>query len=218
MTKVRINLLAGAAREVEEAPSEPASPAAFVVQTLVAGLVVSALLVAAAYWVFNRRLDQINQQMEAERREAARLSVIQAANSRYSTELQDINRRIDVLQLLEAGRRSPEQLMTQLAGMVNGAPELYLMSVTPQGGRITLSGVSNSVTSIATFVRSFQTGDGFGDVQLREYYEDDEKDGRVSYKFSLEFSYVAPTTTRTAAVAPAVVNQSTPAVRPSRGT
>ncbi|HEV2380178.1 MAG TPA: PilN domain-containing protein [Terriglobia bacterium] len=217
MTKIRINLLAVAAREVEEAPSEPASPAAFVVQTLVAGLMVSALLVAAAYWVFNRRLDRINQQMEAERREAARLSVIQAANSRYSTELQDINRRIDVLQLLEAGRRSPEQLMTQLAGMVNGAPELFLMSVTPQGGRITLSGVSNSVTSIATFVRSFQTGDGFGDVQLREYYEDDEKDGRVSYKFSLEFSYVAPTTTRTAAAAPAVVNQSAPAVRPSRG-
>lgn len=218
MTKIRINLLAGAAREVEEAPSEPASPAAFLVQTLVAGLMVSALLVAGAYGVFNRRLDQINQQMEAERREAARLSVIQAANSRYSAELQDINRRIDVLQLLEAGRRSPEHLMTQLAGMVNGAPELYLMSVTPQGGRITLSGVSNSVTSIATFVRSFQTGDGFGDVQLREYYEDDEKDGRVSYKFSLEFSYLAPTTTRTAAPAPAAVNQSAPAVRPSHGT
>src|ERR1051326_5688654 len=158
MTRVRINLLEGVKREeVEESPYLPASPAVFQGQVFLAGRMASALLLAGAYWFLNRRVAELNHQMEAERREAARLAVIQAATSRYSAELQDVNRRIEVLQLLENGRRGPEQLMTQLATMVNGAPELYLISVAPQAGRIALTGAASSVRSIATFVRSLQT-------------------------------------------------------------
>jgi Tfp pilus assembly protein PilN len=214
---IRINLLEQISREAQSMPSEPASPAAFQARALLGGLAVSALLVLGAHWLFSQRVQRLNQQTEVEQREAARLSVIQAANSRYSSELQEINRRIDVLQILQNGRRGPSQLMTELAAAVNGAPNLYLISVTPQGGRLALTGASTSTNAIATLVRSLQGADGFGDVQLREYYEDDQKDGRVSFRFSLDFSYAAPATPRTADAAPAAP-PGAPGARAAHGT
>lgn len=213
---IRINLLEGTAREVVEIPSEPASPAAIQAQTLVGGLIVAAGLVVGAHWLLSQRLDGLNRQIGTEKAEAARLSAIQAQNARYSAQLQDINRRIDVLQLLQSNRHGPSQLMTQLATTVNGAPELYLMSVTPQqGGRISLTGASNSVSSIATLLGSLQPADGFNGVQLREYYEDDEKDGRVAYKFALDFSHSASNGSTSAPGPPAPVKQTSAAGSPA---
>ena len=189
---IRINLLQGMAVEVEKAPSEPASPNALQVRVFVGTLLASTLALAGAHWFLSERLTRLNEQMEVERRNAAALAAIQAVNARYTAELQVINRRIAALQVLQDKRQSPGQLMTQLANDVNRAPGLYLISVAPQGARLSLSGASNSVNSIATFVRDLQLTEGFGDVQLREYYEDDEKDGGVSFRFSLDLSYAAP--------------------------
>jgi Tfp pilus assembly protein PilN len=215
---IRINLLETATRPVEEAPSEPMSPAAFQGRIGAGALVLAAVVVFGAHWFFTRRLDRLNQQMDVEKREAARLSAIQAVNNRYSAQLQEVNRRIDVLRVLEASRRGPGQFMRCLASAVSSISDLHLVSVTPQGMRIVLSGAANSEGSIGSLVNSLRAAEGVADVQLREYYEDDEKTGGVSFKFTLDFSYAEPTTMKTAESAVPGVQQGAPPQQTSRGT
>jgi Tfp pilus assembly protein PilN len=215
---IRINLLEAATHPLEEAPSEPMSPAAFQGQVGAGALVLAAVVVFGAHWFFTRRLDRLNQQMEVEKREAARLSAIQAVNNRYSAQLQEVNRRIDVLRVLEGSRRGAGQFMRCLARAASDISDLHLVSVAPQGGRIVLSGAAISEGSIGTLVTSLRAAEGVTDVQLREYYEDDEKTGGISFKFTLDFSYAESTTTKTAESAAPGVQQGAPAQPKLRGT
>lgn len=214
---IRINLLEGARRERQTKPEVGSEAATFQAQILIGALLAAGVLVGGAYWFLNRRLTELNRQLDMERREAARLAAIQAENTRYEADLKDINRRIAAVQTLEDNRHGPTDLMMLLAGIVNRAPGLYLISIAPREGRLLFNGASSSVTSIAGFFRELNAAGNFHDVQLREFYEDDEKDGRVNFKFSLDCIY-SPAGETTAAVAPAAPGKpgtATPA--PARG-
>jgi Tfp pilus assembly protein PilN len=186
---IRINLLEGARRERETKPEVGPAAATFQAQVFIGALLVAGVVVGGVYWFLSHRLAELNKQMDVERREAARLAAIQAENTRYEADLKDIDRRIAAVQTLEDNRHGPTQLMMLLAGMVNRAPGLYLISVTPKEGRLLFNGASSSVTSIADFFGALNAAGNFRDVQLREYYEDDDKDGRVNFKFSLDCVY-----------------------------
>jgi len=189
---IRINLLEGARRERGTKPEAGSEAAAFQAQVFIGALLAAGVLVGGSYWFLSHRLDELNRQMDVEKREAARLAVIQAENTRYEADLKDIDRRIAAIQTLEDNRHGPTDLMMLLAGVVNRAPGLYLTSVTPREGRLLFNGASSSETSIAGFVGALKATDSFQDVQLREFYEDDDKDGRVNFKFTLDCIYSPP--------------------------
>lgn len=213
---IRINLLGGMRREEDEKPGAGPS-SAFQAKVFVGSLVAVSVMVGAAYGFLSHRLAGLTAQMEIERREAARLAVIQLENTRYQAQLADINRRIQAIQTLEDNRQGPTQLMTALASMVNRAAGLYLISISPKENRLFLTGASGSVTSIADFVTALKTVKSFTGVELQEYYEDDTADGRVSFKFGLDCVYQPGETTAPQAPGPGHVPAALPLAPGQRG-
>lgn len=202
---IRINLLEGATPSLQPKPG-PAS--SFPAKVFGGTLLAAAIVVGGCYWYLDRQLTRLGQQLEAERREAARLAAIQAENTRYEAQLRDIERRIAAIQALENNRQGPSDLMTVLGATVNRTAALYLVSVSPKEGRLVVNGLTGSVVFIADFIAALRAAGDFQDVQLRQYFEDD-REGQVSFRFNLDCVYKPPT-----AAAPNPTGASTSAARP----
>ena len=83
--------------------------------------------------------------------------------------------------------------MDRLGDIANRSHDLYLLTVSPDGARVAIRGQSDSVASIANFIASLKNSPSFVDVQLRQYYQDDQNN-RLSFKFNLDFAYKPPST------------------------
>jgi Tfp pilus assembly protein PilN len=186
---IRINLLEGATPALRPKPSGPSS---FPAKVFGGTLLAAAVVVGACYWYLDRQLTALGQQLDVEKREAARLAAIQAENTRYEAQLRDIERRIAAIQTLENNRQGPSDLMTILGATVNRTSGLYLVSVSPKEGRLVLNGLTGSTLSIADFMTALRAAGDFQDVQLRQYFEDDRA-GQVSFRFNLDCVYKPPT-------------------------
>jgi Tfp pilus assembly protein PilN len=200
----RINLIEGAQREFEPAP-EPGSASNFQTKVFLVTALAAGVLIGGVYAFFAHRTAVLDKQLAVESAEAAHLAAVRAVNDRYKAQLADIERRMMAIQALEANRQGPSELMTLVANAVNRAPGLFLQSVQPKDNKLQFAGSSRSVTAIAGLVAALETTADVHDVQLRDFYEDDDKDGSLSYKFDLDcvFEPGAGSGTATAPASPA---------------
>ncbi len=195
---IRINLLtAGAAMPVAKPVS--AAPASglrnfliFIVSALVAGGTVLGF-----YRIWSRDVARLQQDLKKEQLREAELRGVQEQNRRYQQQLQQLEVRINTIQTLQNSKSGPVAFMTALADVVNRTGDLYLFSVAPEGERLAIKGQSSTVESMAQFIAALKHSGSFQDVQLRQYWEDDQQN-RLAYKFNLDCIYRSP-----AAVAPA---------------
>jgi Tfp pilus assembly protein PilN len=207
---IRINLIEGAKPQLESKPGT--GPSSFPVLVFGGAFLVAGLVVGACYWYLDRQLTNLGEQLDVEKQEAARLAAIQAENTRYETQLRDIDRRIAAIQTLESNRKGPTALMAALGTTVNRTAGLYLASVTPKEGRLFVNGLTNSAVTIADFMAALRAAGDFEDIQLRQYVESD-REGQVSFKFDLDCVYRPH---EAAAEAPRTAGARAPAA--SRGT
>lgn len=195
---IRINLLtAGAAMRVARPVS--AAPASGLRNFLI--FIVSALVAGGAvlgfYTIWSRDVARLQQDLKKEQLREAELRGVQEQNRRYQQQLQQLEVRINTIQTLQNSKSGPVAFMTALADVVNRTGDLYLFSVAPEGERLAIKGQSTTVESMAQFIAALKHSGSFQDVQLRQYWEDDQQN-RVAYKFNLDCIYRSP-----AAVAPA---------------
>ena len=158
----------------------------FVVGAVVAGVVVFAFW---AYW--NSDIKKLDAQIAKEVIEQNRLKTIQAENQRYLAQRQQLERRINTIQQLINSRSGPVDLMINVGNIINKADDLYILTMTPDGARIAIKGQATSVHSIANFITNLKNSGVCQDVQLRQYYQDDQYN-RLSFKFTIDFVYKAP--------------------------
>jgi Tfp pilus assembly protein PilN len=186
---IRINLLGETAKATEVRASEgPAVPVASLALAFGASLVVALGVVGSLGWFWGRQVDRLHQELTKEQAEQARLAAVAAENKRYEQEIAEVQSRITTIQALEKARTGPVDLMNSLADSVNGADDLYLLSVKADGGRLILKGESGSVRCIADFIAALKREGDFYDVHLQQYYQDDEND-RMNFKFDLDCVY-----------------------------
>lgn len=185
---IRINLLEGTGRQADTAPPT-GSAARFQARVFLLTLLAAAVLTAAAYTWVSYRKSMLDSQLATENAEAARLAAIGRENARYEAQLRDIERRMVAIQSLEDNRQGPGRLMSLVADAVNRAPGLYLESVTPKNDRLIFAGTSRSVIAIASLVAALESAPDAHDVELREYYENDQKDGEIAYKFNVDCKF-----------------------------
>jgi Tfp pilus assembly protein PilN len=212
---MRINLFAESVTDEPQAQSM-ASPQAFQAGVFGAAFGGIAIVLSAAWWLLGVWQTRLDSQKAVENSEANRLAGVAAENKRYDSELQEINRRIAAVQSLEDNRRGPVAFLTSLQEAVNRASALNLVSVGPREGRLALNGAASSVSAVADLVAALESSQGYQDVLLREYHEDDMKSGAMRFKFALDFTFKPPapalaTGSPSAAVKPAVA---APAARP----
>jgi Tfp pilus assembly protein PilN len=200
---IRINLLGiarPAARPAAAPPTAARQALIFLASVLAAFAIVGFIW---RYWT--TEINRLNQEYAKQQIEAERLKQIRAENQRYVQQRQQLESRIDTIQTLVNSRVGPADFMTALGNVVNRSSDLYLLTVTPEGARVVIQGQSNSVDSIASFVANLENSGSFEQVQLRQYFQDDQPN-RMSFKFHLDCVYrlpsAAPAAVQPAAAAP----------------
>jgi Tfp pilus assembly protein PilN len=194
---IKINLL-GVAPPPTRAAAGPPATRTFQVLTFVGALVVSFAIVGIIYKVWSSAVTELEQRLKQEKLRQAELAQVKAQNERYQQRLQDLETRINTIQALQNSRVGPVELMSALGNEVNRTSQLYLYTMTTQGDRVVLRGQSGSVSSMADFLSYLKKSAYFDDVQLRQFYQDDQYN-RLNYKFSLDFLYKSSTQAGTAA-------------------
>ncbi|MFB3920439.1 MAG: PilN domain-containing protein [Terriglobia bacterium] len=204
---IRINLL-GVAKPVKAAPT----PTSAGRQALIFGVaaLVAFGVVGFLYWIWTNQINDLNKKIADEKREADRLAQIRAENQRYVAQRQQLERRINTIQALLNAKAGPVDFMTYLASVATHNSDLYLLTVTPEGPRVVIKGQSNTVESIANFIANLQSSGRFQDVQLRQYFQDDQYQ-RLSFKFNIDCLYKMPVAQAPAATGQPGAGPATPA-------
>jgi len=187
---MRINLL-GVARPVAARVSGPPPTAAKQAIIFVGSLLVALIIVGAFYLMWSSEVARLTKERDEQKREAERLAQIRAEVQRYNQQRQQLERRINTIQMLQNNRVGPADFMTALGNTVNRVNDLYLLAVNPSGDRIALRGQAATVQAIANFITELKRSDRFRDIQLRQYFQDDQ-DSRRSFKFNIDMVYRLP--------------------------
>jgi Tfp pilus assembly protein PilN len=186
---IKINLL-GAAAPPTPGPAAPPTRA-FQVVTFVGALVVCLAIVGVFYKFWSSQVAELEQDLKRQQDREKELASVRAQNAVYLQHLNELERRINTIQTLQASRVGPVEQMTALGDVANQTSDVYLYTVAPQGERLAVRGQSGSVQSMATFLSALQHSGAFTDVQLRQFYEDDQQ-SRLTYKFLLDCLYKPP--------------------------
>jgi len=181
---IRINLI-GVAPTPAAKPTGPPPTLARMLMVFVGTLIVAFVVVGVFWTLWSAKVKELQKEQAKQLAEQARLAAIQAENIRYLAQIRDLENRKNTTQTLLNSRVGPVELMTALGNTVNRTNDLYLLTVTPTGGRLAIHGQSNSVESIARFIASLKESGSFGDVQLQRYFQDDTYN-RLSFKFDLD--------------------------------
>jgi Tfp pilus assembly protein PilN len=184
---IKINLLGLSRPTYAKAPS--ASLTSLHQALIFVGAAVVAFLVVGFFYTYwSSQINELERNLKKEKAEQARLAAIQAENQRYKQQLHDLEERINTIQMLQQSRVGPVDLMTVLGNTVNQTADLYLLTAGMDGDRLVLKGQAHSVESIATLISALKVSKGISDVQLRQYYQDDQHD-RTTFKFNIDCKY-----------------------------
>ncbi len=181
---IRINLLGVAPPPVAK-PAGPPPAAARMALVFVGSLIVGFVVVGVIWKIWDAKVKDLETKLAKERAEQSRLAAIQAENMRFVAQIRDLETRKNTTQMLLNSRIGPVELMTALGNTVNRTSDLYLLTVSPVGGRVSIRGQSMSVESIARFIGALKESGSFDDVQLQRYYQDDVYN-RLSFKFDID--------------------------------
>ena len=205
---IKINLL-GLARPVSA--KARMAPLTSVHQALifVGAAVVAFLVVGFFYTYWSSQISELERNLKKEKAEQARLAAIQAENQRYKQQLKDLEDRKNTIDMLQQSRVGPVDLMTVLGNTVNRTTDLYLLTAGMDGNRLVLKGQSHSVGSIATLISVLKASKGISDVQLRQYYQDDQHN-RMTFKFNIDCVYSVAAVAAPAPSQPAMPSAAAP--------
>jgi Tfp pilus assembly protein PilN len=184
---MKINLLGQDAPELKIAAGSSAS--ARKVLVFIVSLAVSMSTVGFVYYYWGR---QITQQQAALAREQIRqkeLATVRTQNQEYQRQLKTLEERIQTIQKLQARRQGPVDLMEGLGETVDSTRDLYLLQVTPEGNLLHIRGEAQRVQAIAQFINALMNSSRFGDIELKQYYQDNQH-GQTNFKFNLDCSYI----------------------------
>lgn len=155
----------------------------------VVALAVSMSTVGFVGYYWSHQTSQVQSELGREQIRQKELASVRDQNQEYQRQLKTLEERIQTIQKLQARRQGPVKLMEGLGEAVNRTRDLYLLQVTPEGNLLHIRGEASRVPAIAAFVKALMISPQFSDVQLRQYYQDDQH-GRMNFKFSLDCAYV----------------------------
>jgi len=168
------------------------------ITVFIVALVVSMSTVGFVYYYWSHQASQEQAALERERVRQKDLASVRSQNEEYQRQLQKLEERIQTIQKLQTQRQGPVDLMEGLGETVSRTRDLYLLQVTPEGKRLHIRGEAQQVQAIAQFITALMASPRFGDVRLKQYYQDNQH-GQTNFKFNLDCSYVRPATAGPAA-------------------
>ena len=186
---MKINLLGQEAPDLRLAVAS--STSARQVLVFVLALAVSMSTVGFVYYYWSHQISQAQAALGREQIRQKELASVRAQNQEYQKQLKTLEERIQTIQMLQAKRQGPVDLMEGLGETVDQTQDLYLLQVTPEGNVLHIRGEARRVPAIAQFIKALASSQRFADVKLKQYYQDNQK-GRTNFKFNLDCAYVPP--------------------------
>jgi Tfp pilus assembly protein PilN len=213
---IKINLLGVAPPPIKAAPGPPATKT-FQALTFVGALIVSFAIVGVVYKIWSNQIAELEKKSKQEKIRQTELAMVKSQNERYQQHLKDLETRINTIQALQNSRVGPVEMMTALGDVINRTSDVYLYTVSPTADRLVLKGQSGTVDSMANLLAYMRSSGYFDDVQLLQFYQDDQHN-RLTYKFTLDCLVKSPMATVGATPQPAAQRAGappTPAARPT---
>jgi len=213
---IKINLLGVAPPPMKAAPGPPATRP-FQVLTFVGALIVSFAIVGVVYRIWSNQIAELEKKSKQENVRQTELATVKSQNERYQQHLKDLETRINTIQALQNSRAGPVEMMTALGDVINRTSDVYLYTVSPTADRLVLKGQSGTVDSMANLLAYMKSSGYFDDVQLLQFYQDDQH-SHLTYKFTVDCLVKSPNATVAAAPQPAgqrVEAPPAPAARPT---
>ena len=216
---IKINLLGVAAPPTKVAAGPPATKA-FQTVAFVGALIVCFGIVGVIYRIWSNQIASLQDELKRQKIKQTELLAVKAQNDRYQQTLKDLETRINTIQALQNSRVGPVELMNALGEVIDRTSDVYLYTMTPTGDRVQLKGESGTVNSMANFLAYLKSSGYFADVQLLQFYQDDDHE-RLAYKFAMDCQFKSPTgaaVPTAGGTAPAPASGAPPAAPPGEGT
>ncbi|MGA2983752.1 MAG: PilN domain-containing protein [Terriglobia bacterium] len=190
---IKINLL-GVAPPPSRVPSVGGSPAPKATQVvmLVGALIICFGIVGVIYKVWSNQIADLEKRQSQEKIRQTELAAVKSQNGKYQQHLKDLETRINTIQALQNSRVGPVELMSALGSIISKTNDVFLFSLAPTGERVQLRGQSGTIDSMTNFMAYLKNSGSFDDVQLEQFFQDDQKD-RLTYKFTLNCQFKSPT-------------------------
>jgi type IV pilus assembly protein PilN len=150
---IRINLLASERRAVKAAaPGFQAAQKMTVIGSLL--LVVTVALLGWRYWALGQEKERVVREIEAARREEARLTEILKQVAEFENRRKLLEARVALIDELRKGQAAPVHMIDQVS---KALPEFtWLVGVTQNGYTLTIQGRCLSLTSLSDFVGNLE--------------------------------------------------------------
>jgi Tfp pilus assembly protein PilN len=158
----------------------------------VGALIICFGIVGIIYKIWTNQIADLQKRRNQEKIRQTELAVVKAQNQKYQQRLNDLETRINTIQALQNSRVGPVELMSSLGTIVNKTNDIYFYTLAPAGDRVQLKGQSSTVDSMANFMALLKNSGSFDDVQLEQFFQDDQHD-RLTYKFTLSCQFKSPT-------------------------
>jgi Tfp pilus assembly protein PilN len=190
---IKINLL-GVAPPPTRVVSGGGPPAPMATQIImfVGALIISFGIVGAIYKIWSNQIADLEKAQSREKIRQQELAVVKAQNEKYQQHLKDLETRINTIQALQNSRIGPVELMSALGSVVSKTNDVFLYTMAPMGDRVQLKGQSGTVDSMANLMAFLKNSGSFDDVQLEQFYQDDQHD-RLTYKFTVSCAFKSST-------------------------
>ena len=170
----------------------PPAPMATQIIMFVGALIISFGIVGAIYKIWSNQIADLEKAQSREKIRQQELAVVKAQNEKYQQHLKDLETRINTIQALQNSRIGPVELMSALGSVVSKTNDVFLYTMAPMGDRVQLKGQSGTVDSMANMLAYLKNSGSFGDVQLEQFYQDDQHE-HLAYKFTVSCAFKSPT-------------------------
>lgn len=134
---------------------------------LVLGLLVIVALFAvlgALHVMQGRRIEEVNRKITRAEKRVKELEAIKEKVDDFKAKNEELNRRIDIIKVLESNRTGPLFVMDALAEAIPN--KAWLDEFTEKGQQARLVGIADNEFTVADFMKSLETSPYFVSVEL----------------------------------------------------
>jgi type IV pilus assembly protein PilN len=150
-------------------------------------LAVLLVLALAAYgWMLSADVGRLKAEIEQSQREMTRLKPIIAEGQRYRQEKEELERRVNAIEVVARNQARPAYLLDSLADLLPG--NLWLTRVEEKSQQLRLAGTTYSAATLADFMANLKASGKFKEVDLVESRQDLGKSPRtITFEVTCQF-------------------------------
>ena len=190
---IRVNLLGIRKTERARAPSVSVEGAKL---TVVFVIVLAAAVAGLAwdYWRISAKASELAERMAAAQKEKADLAAVKTEVEQAKGKKQELERQIQIIEALKEGQTGPVNLLNTLVNTVELSEHLWLTSFVSKDNTINMSGLANSVNTVADFITNLKSSGRFKSVEIQQSYQEDQIKDFPTFVFSInaEWAQLTP--------------------------